>query len=256
MKRVAQRIWSIYFYVLFAGFFALIFPLHYVLLIKRYRWTHNLSHRLNMAWGWVIMYPVGLWLKPQGRKMLERKRTYIFVANHTSYLDIPICNVSIPHSFRFMGKAELNSTPLFGYMFKRLHIPVNRGSVTDAFKSFKYARKKLEQNTSILIFPEATIPNKQEVTLKKFKEGAFRMAIETGTQLVPVTILGADIALPDNGKFLIRPYRIGVIFHAPIDTQGMEVSEAGKLRDQVYDLMFQTLIAHGHGRGDQQPDKG
>jgi 1-acyl-sn-glycerol-3-phosphate acyltransferase len=256
MTRILQRILSIFFYFLFVGFFVLIFPFHFILLQRRLKWTHNLSHRLNMAWGWVIMSPVGVWLKPINRKALDPQRHYIFAANHTSYLDIPICNVSIRHSFRFIGKAELNSLPLFGYMFKRLHIPVNRGSVTDAFKSFKYARKKLEEGTSILIFPEATIPDKTQVTLKRFKDGAFRMAIETGTPLVPVTILGGDIAMPDNGKFLIRPQIVKVVFHEPIETQGMDVSEAGKLRDQVYDLMFGTLVKEGYGRGNQLPDKG
>lgn len=254
MKTILLRIWSIFFYILFVGFFALIFPLHFLLLLKRYRWSHNLSHRLNMLWGVIIMYPVGVWLQPIGRKKLKRKQVYIFAPNHTSYLDIPICNVSILPTFRFIGKAELNRMPLFGYMFKRLHIPVNRGSVTDSFKSFKYARKQLEAGTSILIFPEATIPDKRVTTLKKFKDGAFRMAIETGTPIVPMTIIGADHALPDDGRFLIHPHRVKVIFHDPIPTTGMDISEAANLRDQVYTQIFDTLITHGQGRGDQQPE--
>jgi 1-acyl-sn-glycerol-3-phosphate acyltransferase len=255
MKKVLQRLWSIYFYILFVGFFALIFPFHFVLLQTNRRWAHDWAHRLNMAWGWIIMYPVGVWVRAEGHHRLSKSETYIFAANHTSYLDIPICNLSIRPSFRFIGKAELNDLPLFGYMFKRLHIPVNRGSVTDSFKSFKHARQKLDDGRSVLIFPEATIPDKTQVTLKRFKDGAFRLAIEAGVPLVPVTILGADIALPDNGKYLIRPYRVKVIIHEPISTDGLQLSEAAVLRDQTYGLIFDTLMQHGHARGEGLPDR-
>jgi 1-acyl-sn-glycerol-3-phosphate acyltransferase len=256
MKFFFLRIWSIFFMVLFGGFFALIFPLHFLLLLSDRTWAHDLSHFLNRVWGIVIMYPTGLWLQPEGRKQLKRKGVYLFTPNHTSYLDIPICNVSILHSFRFIGKAELNNMPLFGYMFRRLHISVNRGSVTDSYKSFKEARRKLEDGRSILLFPEATIPNKKTVTLKKFKDGAFRMAIETGTPVVPVTILRADKALPDDGRYLIYPQRIRVLFHAPIPTTDLAVADAPALRDQVYQIIFDTLIAQGEGRGDGLPDTG
>ncbi|HEX2898243.1 MAG TPA: hypothetical protein VHS96_00845, partial [Bacteroidia bacterium] len=61
MKKILLRLWSIWFYILFAGFFALIFPLHWILLQFNKKWTHNLSHRLNMLWGYVITYPAGVW---------------------------------------------------------------------------------------------------------------------------------------------------------------------------------------------------
>lgn len=248
MKKILLRLWSIWFYILFAGFFALIFPLHWILLQFNKKWTHNLSHRLNMLWGYVITYPAGVWITTEGHQQLDSKRIYIFAPNHSSYLDIPICNVSIWNTFRFIGKAELNSTPLFGYMFKRLHIPVNRGSVTESFKSFLYAKQKLKDGTSVLVFPEGTIPDKTKVTLLKFKDGAFRMAIENKVPIVPVTIIGADRALPDNGKFLLHPHRVRVIIHAPIETAGMVVAQAGALNQQVYATIHETLVANGGKR--------
>jgi 1-acyl-sn-glycerol-3-phosphate acyltransferase len=254
MKHFLLRLWSIFFYLLFGCFFALIFPLHFLLLLSSHVWAHDVSHFLNRLWGFVIMYPTGLWVTWEGRRQLQRGQPYLFTPNHTSYLDIPICNVSIHRSFRFMGKAELNSLPLFGYMFKRLHVSVNRGSVTDSFKSFKLAQRKLEEGRSLLIFPEATIPDKKSVTLKKFKDGAFRMAIETGVPIVPVTILRADKALPDDGRLIIHPQGIRVVFHTPIATTGMTVADAPALRDRVYQLIFDTLVTQGEGRGDHQPD--
>lgn len=241
MKQVLLRIWSVFFYFLFAGFFVLIFPFHVIFLQFKGKWAHNLSHRLNMAWGWIITFPVGVWLKSEGRKQIDRKGTYIFAPNHSSYLDIPICNVSILNSFRFIGKAELNSLPLFGYMFKRLHIPVNRGSVTASYKSFLHAKEVLKSGTSILLFPEGTIPDKSKVTLLRFKDGAFRMAIESKIPIVPVSIIGADHALADNGKWILRPTRVKVIFHEPIETAHLEMSDVAALKDQVYETIHFAL---------------
>ena len=246
MKAFLLRLWSFWFYFLFLVVFALIFPLHWFLLLFDKRWTHNVSHRLNMFWGWMIMYPTGVWVKPENRKKLKRKTVYVFAPNHSSYLDIPICNVSILPSFRFIGKAELNKVPLFGYMFKRLHISVNRGSVTDSYKSFVKAKEKLQGGTSVLIFPEATIPDKTKVNLLRFKDGAFRLAIENKVPIVPMTILGADRALPDNGKYILHPQRVRVIFHDPIETAGMTVADAPALRDRVFDLIYNTIKENGY----------
>lgn len=245
MKKVLLRILSIFFYILFLGFFVLIFPFHFIFLLFTAKPFHNASHFLNKMWGWIIMYPVGIWLKNINRKKVPRKGVFIYAPNHTSYLDIPICNVSIRGTFRFMGKAELNSLPLFGYMFKRLHIPVDRGSRSQSYQSFTSAKEVLLKGTSVLIFPEGTIPDKKAVDLLRFKEGAFRLAIETGVPLVPMTVLGAARALPDDGKYLIHPTRVRVIYHDPIETKGMDVSEAGVLRQRVYDLMLRTLEEHG-----------
>lgn len=252
MKNVLLRLWSIWFYILFGGFFALIFPFHLIFLNIKRQWAHDFCHWLNKVWGYVIMYPAGVWVVTEGRNQLRKDRIYIFAPNHTSYLDIPICNVSMPVTFRFIGKAELNSTPFFGYMFKRLHIPVNRGSVTESFKSFLHAKKKLSEGRSILVFPEGTIPDKTKVTLLRFKDGAFRMAIENKVAIVPVTIIGADRAMPDNGKFLIHPTKVRVIFHAPIETDEMVVQQAAALKEQVYGTIYNTLLENGEGRAHEE----
>lgn len=260
MKTVLLRILSIWFYLLFVLFFLLIFPFHFLFLLGKARWAHNISHRLNMAWGAVITYPVGVWVVSRNRKKIKKKGVYIFAPNHSSYLDIPICNVSIVNSFRFIGKAELNKVPLFGYMFKRLHIPVNRGSITDSYRSFVGAKQKLEEGTSVLVFPEGTIPDKKRVTLKRFKDGAFRLAIETGIPIVPMTILGAARALPDDGKLLLHPTKVRVIFHDPIETAGMDISEAGELKKRVYAQIWDTIEQSGEAiagtRPQMEPEKG
>ncbi|MEM0999478.1 MAG: lysophospholipid acyltransferase family protein [Bacteroidota bacterium] len=245
MKRAVLRLYSIVFYVIFVVVFLLILPFHFIFLQFKAQWAHDVSHRLNMLWGWLILYPIGIWLYPKNREKIDRKGIFIFAPNHSSYLDIPICNVSILHSFRFVGKAELSDVPLFGFMFKRLHIPVKRESVKDAYRSLDLSRKKLESGRSVLFFPEGTIPDKRKVTLLRFKDGAFKLAIETGTPIVPMTIVNADRALLDDQTWILRPARVKVIFHDPIPTADLDISEAGALKQRVYQLIYNTLKEHG-----------
>ncbi|HHG86287.1 MAG TPA: 1-acyl-sn-glycerol-3-phosphate acyltransferase, partial [Bacteroidetes bacterium] len=243
------RILSLWLGLLFVLIYLLIFPSHLIFLQFKTTWAYDVSHRLNMFWGWTILTFSGIFLRPIGRKKINRKQPYIFAPNHTSFLDIPICNVSIQNSFRFIGKAELNTVPLLGYMFKRLHIPVNRGSRTDSYRSFVSATEKLREGRSILVFPEGTIPDKKKVTLLRFKDGAFRMAIENKTPIVPVTILKADRAMEDDGKWLVRPTVVTVIFHDPIETSDMEMDDMGELKRRVYELIYETLKENGGLRG-------
>ncbi len=253
MRKIGLRILSIWFYILFLGFFLLIFPLHFFFLLGKNRRLHNAAHWLNKIWGMVIMYPVGVYLEIKNREVVDPKGVYVFAPNHSSYYDIPICNVSIHNTFRFIGKAELNKVPLFGYMFKRLHIPVNRASRTDSYKSFVRSKEKLEEGTSVLVFPEGTFPDKTKVTLMRFKDGAFRMAIENKVPIVPMTVLNADRALLDDGKWLIRPGKVTVIFHEPIDTSEMTLDDAPALKNRIRDWIYNTLVENGCKREPGEP---
>jgi len=241
MVVILRRILSIFFYLFFVGFFILIFPLHFFLLLTKANWAHDISHFLNKLWGIVIMYPFGIYLKVEGREKLEKGEVYIFCSNHSSYLDIPICNVSINHSFRFIGKAELSKVPVFGYMFGRLHIAVDRGSRTKSFRALERAKAKLADERSVLIYPEGTIPDKRKVDLLRFKDGGFRLAVESGRKLVPMTVVHAHKRLLDDGKWLLRPGKITVIFHDPIDPTGLSLDDVPKMRQEVFDLTMATL---------------
>ena len=241
--RIIRRLFSMWFISLFLGFFIIASPLFFITLSFNTRFTHDIAHLINTIWGYLVTYPVGVRITRENAGQLKKDRTYIFASNHASYLDIPVCTIGIPVSFRFMGKAELANIPLFGWMFGRLHIPVNRDSRKDSYNSFHKAKEKLAQGVSVLVYPEATIPDKKSVILGRFKEGAFRMAIEHQLPLVPVILIGTNKALPDDGKFVIRPAKIRVVFGDAIETTGMTIEDVPKLRTRVFDLIHSKLVA-------------
>ncbi|MCB9231863.1 MAG: 1-acyl-sn-glycerol-3-phosphate acyltransferase [Bacteroidia bacterium] len=244
MKNILYRIWSLWFYFLFVGLFVLIFPFFWILLSFKKPWTHNLAHKINAVWGRCITYGALVFTRSYGQRKLDKNTAYVFAPNHSSYLDIPVCNLAIRNQFRFMGKAELNKIPLFGWMFNRLHVAVQRESKIGSYRSFIKAQQKLQEGLSVLIFPEGTIPDKKKVTLGRFKDGAFRLAVENQVPLVPVSIIGTDRALPDDGKLLLHPGKVKVIFHDPIETRGLTLDDVPELKQKVFDLIHVT-IAHG-----------
>jgi 1-acyl-sn-glycerol-3-phosphate acyltransferase len=144
-----------------------------------------------------------------------------------------------------MGKAELKHIPLFNIFFKRMNISVDRSSRVDSLKAFKRANKDLQKGIGIAIFPEATIPPCAPI-LGNFKSGAFRLAIQNQSPIVPITFLDNYKIFPDNPteKLVVRPGLSRIIIHAPIETKGLTENDAGLLKKMVFDNIEKALYEH------------
>lgn len=232
----------------FLSYFLCLFLVYYVLIQINRPWSHNLVQMLNKIWAILTSIPLFSWVWVTGRGNRQKGQPYIIVANHSSYWDIPVCALSLPTTFRFLGKVELVSVPLFGLMFRKVHIPVNRGNRIEAAKSLLIAKEKLSRGLSVVIYPEGTIPDKKTVTLGPFKDGAFRLAVETGVPLLPMTIRGSDKLLPDEKIFLLRPFvQVKVKFDKPIQTKGLSLEDVPRLKMEVYDRIYSNLTGNENG---------
>lgn len=168
-------------------------------------------------------------------------RRYIFCANHTSYLDIATMASLMRGAFAFVGKNSLSKVPLFGYMFRKLHIAVERESKIASARAFLRMKKTLESGKSLIIFPEGGIRTENPPEMTPFKEGAFRLAIETQTPIVPVTLKWAWKVLPDDGKKIASWHVLENIIHPPIETAGMSLADLEKLKEQTYQIIASKL---------------
>lgn len=168
-------------------------------------------------------------------------RTYIFCANHTSYLDIATMASLMRGAFAFVGKNSLSKIPLFGLMFRKLHIAVERESKTASAKAFLRMKKTLQKGKSLIIFPEGGIRTENPPEMTPFKEGAFRLAIETQTPIVPVTLKWAWKVLPDNDQKIASWHPLENIIHPPIETAGMSLSDLEQLKEQTYRIIASKL---------------
>lgn len=140
-----------------------------------------------------------------------------------------------------MAKFELNKAPLFNIFFKDMQISVKRSSRVDAHKAFVRAGEELDNDHSVLIFPEGTISNRGE--LKQFKNGPFKLAIDKKIPVLPITFIDNWKMLENGGFFKSngRPGLAKAIIHKPIYTTGMTEENVVDLRNRVYSLIDETL---------------
>jgi 1-acyl-sn-glycerol-3-phosphate acyltransferase len=187
------------------------------------------------------MFLTGIIPKVEFEQVLDRKGTYIFAPNHFSYLDILSVNVLIPVYFNFMAKHSLNKIPLFNIFFRTIDIPVDRASNKSSHRAFTKAGQRLQQGTSLLLFPEGKIGS-MVPQMSHFKLGAFRLAIENGVPIVPVTILDNHQRMPDDGMTVGgSPGRMRIYVHKPLSVDGLTVQDARRLSEEVFNIINQKL---------------
>ena len=178
---VLYRIW---FYILVAIPIIILFPLLIVSILKESWYPY--FFKLARIWARFILIGMGLPTKIEYLQKPERNKSYMFIGNHTSMLDIMLMLVTVKNPFVFVGKAELAKIPLFGFFYKRTCILVDRSSAKSRQAVFLRAQRRLKQGLSICIFPEGLVPE-EHIILDEFKDGAFRLAINHKTPIVPIT---------------------------------------------------------------------
>jgi len=171
-------------------------------------------------------------------------RQYVFVANHISYLDIPLILLAIRrNSFRILGKAEMTKYPFFGYIYSRAVVLVDRTTETGRSRSVRELKSMLASDLSVFIFPEGTF-NETRRPLANFYDGAFRIAIETGTPVQPILFLDTYDRMHYSTLFSLRPGSTRAIFLPEIDVQGLTPADLPLLKARVYDLMEEGLLRY------------
>lgn len=235
-----KKLYGLWCLCCFIGVFLLVYP--FFLLIIPFPAWHRFTWHINKTWA-VLVYALVMMPVKMRRESPIPAGPCIFCANHNSYLDIPIIGRTAPHHVVFMGKSSLNRVPLFGFMFRNLHIPVNRESRKASYQSYEQAKAVLERGHSLLIFPEGGIKTQHPPRLASFKEGAFRLAIEKQVPIVPVSIVDNWQILFDNRTGMSwHPNRI--VYHTPIPTAGLTMDDLDGLKAKVHQVITAEMRQH------------
>ena len=233
VRKIHTAYGSFVFFALFLIFFLpLLVPITFP---KKFRWVGV----INRWWAKLMFILVILPYKVECRTRLNKRQQYIFCPNHFSFLDIPTMGLN-PINTVFVGKNAIENVPLFGFMFKRLHITVDRSKLKSKYDTFVKARKAIEDGKSLVLYPEGGIYTEHPPDMVRFKDGAFRLAIEKQIPIVPVSIPYNWIILPPDA-FLLRQGNVKVIFHDPIETKGMSLNDTDHLKQQVFRIIDDEL---------------
>ena len=238
--KILRGLHTIYGLVVFILLFILFFPAFLVPIVwpKHFRWVGI----LNRWWARALFTLVGIPFRVEYRSKLDSRQRYIFAPNHFSYVDIPTLGLN-HHNTIFVGKNDMEDIPLFGFMYRKLHITVDRGKLKSRSNTIQRSLQAVDEGKSLVIFPEGGIITKGDPVMAKFKDGAFRVAIEKQIPIVPVTIPYNWIILPPE-KFLLHGHRLKVIFHEPINTKGLTSNDLGSLKVQVFKTIEEELQRH------------
>jgi 1-acyl-sn-glycerol-3-phosphate acyltransferase len=151
----------------------------------------------------------------------------VVVSNHESNAD-PFIISMLPWEMKWLGKASLFKIPAVGWsMWLAGDIPVTRGDQGSAKGAMAQCARWLDKGMPVMIFPEGTRSKTDE--LLPFKDGAFRLAIETGADVLPLAVSGTRKALPKHSWRFARSKAL-VTVGTPISTKGMTLADVERLK--------------------------
>lgn len=187
-------------------------------------------------WGYLFCALCFFRVRSQDPHLYDSEQAYIYVCNHNSYLDAIAVVLAIPGSFKPLGKIEMVRVPVFGFIYRRVVVMIDRASKESRARSVDELKNDLKAGQSILIFPEGTM-NRGKQPLTDFYDGAFRLAIEMQTPIAPLAIINARNLFPRNNPFAARPGTITCIFDAPVPVTGLIADDVETLKATVFEKM-------------------
>lgn len=232
---LCYRIW---FYIMVALPIIIMFPLLLLSILKESWYPY--FFKLARIWARIILIGMGFNTKITRAQIPEKDKSYMFIANHTSMVDIMLMLLTVKNPFVFVGKAELAKIPLFGFFYKRTCILVDRTSAKSRQAVFLSAQRRLKQGLSICIFPEGLVPE-ENVILAEFKDGAFRLAINHQIPIVPITFA-------DNKKRFSYTFFSGSLgkmrakMHKFIDTKNLKTEDTRAINEKSKTIIYNQLL--------------
>jgi 1-acyl-sn-glycerol-3-phosphate acyltransferase len=198
----------------------------------------KVPHTIQVLWSrsvlWLLLVPI----KVTGFENVNPKQSYVFVANHQSFLDVFAVYGWLPNYFKWMMKKELRKIPFVGTACKVAgHIFVDRSNPRAALQSVELVKRELVDGISTVIYPEGTRTKTGE--MGRFKAGAFKIAMDLNLPVVPLSLTGFYEAMPSGQAFVNPRARVHLHIGEPVDlSQFADINEAmAAVREKVEEGM-------------------
>ncbi len=240
MRKFIGVIFSIYALMVFIPVMLLLFP--FVVLASFFGKVKggNMIYSICRLWTDISLFMWGIFHKNIYEAPPAKDHAVIFVFNHISYIDILfIFKAFRRQHIRILGKVELKKIPIFGYIYGKGAVTVNRESEAGRTESIRILKRVLSKNISVVMAPEGTF-NTTGKPLKDFYNGAFRIAVQTGTPVQPVLLLDGYDRLSYRSLFSLSPGRSRAVFLPEV----LPGNDAALLKEKIYEDMEQALIRY------------
>jgi 1-acyl-sn-glycerol-3-phosphate acyltransferase len=244
-SRVASTLYTMYALLWFTLFTLIAFPLVVIFSFFGKRIGGNLICSMAKIWADIWYFLLGIRHENIFESSYDPDRNYIFLINHISYMDIPCLFKAIrKQPFRVLGKEEIKKIPVFGFIYSRGAVMVDRGNTQRRAKSVRILKSLLKHHISIGIFPEGTF-NETGKPLKSFYDGAFRIAIETQTAVKPVLFLDNYSLLNYHRLLSLKNGKSRAVFLEEISPEGYSLQQIPQFKQKVFAQMESKLKSYG-----------
>ena len=193
----------------------------------------HIFHKTIEVWMGTFFILTGVRRIFKGKENFKKGANYVVVCNHNSFMDPPLSSPGIPGANKTIAKVEMAKIPLFGVIYKRGSVLVNRKSEESRKQSYAKMRRVLQMGLHMCIYPEGT-RNKTDEPLQRFHDGAFRLAVESGKDVIPAVIFYTKKVLPIAESFYYWPHKVEMHFLPAITSSG-KTTEA--LKTEVFEVM-------------------
>ena len=244
IKKVLKKIFSIYGLMIFLLLMIILFPWFIYAFLQEPVKGGNMIYKISRFWADVFFVMVGIRHWNIYEESHDKAQEYIFVSNHISYLDIPMMMKAIKgQHIRILGKAEMAKIPVFGSIYKRGAVTVDRDSVAARSKSVKKLIAFIHKKISVFICPEGTF-NKTHQPLKSFYDGAFKIAIETQKPIRPILFLDTYDRLNYKTILSLTPGKCRAVYLPQTTTEGLYLHDMNNLKKKIFNQMEEALIRY------------
>jgi 1-acyl-sn-glycerol-3-phosphate acyltransferase len=240
IRNILGRIFAAWAILLFVITLLIVFPPLLALAFWKEPRRSNIMHSILRGWMEVFFFVTGLRLKIRGIENFKKGENYIVVFNHRSLMDPPVSTPFMPGGNKTIAKAEMAKTPVFGIIYRRGSVLVDRKNEDSRRTSYMHMKEVVEMGLHMVIYPEGT-RNKTKEPLTRFHDGAFRLAMDTGKPVMPALLFNTDKVLPWNRKFFFWPAKIFLDYLPAVDPSGF--SSVEELKKHVFDIMFRHYVA-------------
>lgn len=200
---------------------------------------------LTRNWAQTMVKAGGGTVEVTGNELVPPEGPVVFISNHQGNYDIPILIGYVARSKAFVSKIEVLKLPFIRTWMKLMQCQfMDRKNMRQSVRVIADSVEIIKKGYPMVIFPEGTRSKSDRIG--EFKHGSFRLALDSGAPIVPVTIDGSWRLLEQQGH--MKPAHVRVTVHAPIPTNGLSKEEKHALSDRVKEVIASALPSRGNGR--------
>jgi 1-acyl-sn-glycerol-3-phosphate acyltransferase len=234
---------SVYFWSSLFLISALLFPVTFLtwILTSLFDRRRFILHKMTCCWADLVLWINPYWrTRVQGKQKFDSKTTYVIVSNHQSGADILVLFRLYRH-YKWVAKKSLFFYPFIGWnMWLNGYISIVRTRGRSKLMMMDKAANTVRAGNSVMLFPEGT--RTRDGNIQPFKTGAFRLALDTKSPILPVAIIGTYHAINKNSLLIHKNYNIRLVVLDPIPYEKIAHLDPKEIATKVHDLIREELV--------------